>query len=131
MSITLVVANRMREQAHGQIVVLSSVAAERPRRSNFIYGSTKAGIDAFAEGLTYALDGTGVSVLTVRPGFVHTKLTADLKEAPFAVEASEVAAAVLNGVARGHSVVWVPRQVRWVMSGIRHLPRAAMRRIKQ
>ena len=131
MSISLVLANQMRHQGHGQIVILSSVAAERPRRSNFIYGSTKAGLDAFAEGLGYALNGSGVSVLTVRPGFVRTKLTKGHTEAPFAVEAADVATATVTALDAGRSVVWVPPQVRWIMSGIRHLPRGAVGRIKR
>ena len=70
------VAGRMRRQGHGRIIVLSSVAGFRIRRSNFIYGSAKAGLDGFALGLAEALRGTGVSVHIVRPGFVHTKMTA-------------------------------------------------------
>src|SRR5262245_27053323 len=66
---------RLREQGHGTLVVLSSVAGERVRRFNFVYGSSKAGLDGFAQGLGDALVGTGVDVLVVRPGFVHTSMT--------------------------------------------------------
>src|SRR5207237_792545 len=75
------VANRLRAQGHGTIVVLSSVAGERARRSNFVYGSTKAGLDAFFQGLGDALVGTGASVMIVRPGFVHTKMSEGLERA--------------------------------------------------
>ena len=77
-SVPCPVANRLRAQGHGTIVVLSSVAGERARKSNFVYGSTKAGLDAFFQGLGDALVGTGVSVMIVRPGFVHTKMTEGL-----------------------------------------------------
>ena len=69
-------ATRMRAQRHGTIVVLSSIAAIRPRKANYVYGSAKAGLDAFARGLTDALAGTGVRVLLVRPGFVIGRMTA-------------------------------------------------------
>ena len=65
-------------QGHGRLVVLSSVAGERVRKANYVYGSTKAGLDGFAQGLGDALAGTGASVLVVRPGFVHSKMTAGL-----------------------------------------------------
>src|SRR5271165_1918651 len=69
----LAIAARMRTQGRGTIVVLSSVAAVRPRKANFVYGAAKAGLDAFARGLTDSLHGTGVRVLLVRPGFVTPK----------------------------------------------------------
>jgi decaprenylphospho-beta-D-erythro-pentofuranosid-2-ulose 2-reductase len=74
-STLLHVARRLQEQGHGTIVVLSSVAGERARRSNFVYGSSKAGLDAFAQGLADSLVGTGVGVVVVRPGFVRTAMT--------------------------------------------------------
>ena len=74
-SVAVPLAQKMREQGHGTIVVLSSVAGERARRSNFVYGSSKAGLDAFFQGLGDSLVGTGVKVMVVRPGFVHTKMT--------------------------------------------------------
>src|SRR3954462_666734 len=70
------VADRLRTQGHGTIVVFSSVAGLRGRRANFVYGSSKAGLDAFAEGLSASLAGSGVRVITVRPGFVHGRMTA-------------------------------------------------------
>ena len=80
------VADQLRQQGHGRIIVLSSVAGFRIRRSNFVYGSAKAGLDGFAQGLGEALRGTGVSMHIVRPGFVRTKMTAGRTPAPFAVE---------------------------------------------
>lgn len=123
------VAKGLRQQGHGNLVVLSSVAAERPRRSNFVYGSSKAGLDAFFLGLGDSLRGSGARVMVVRPGFVRTKMTAHMKPLPFATTPEAVAAAIAAGLARRDDVVWVPAKLRWVMSGLRHLPRPLFRRI--
>lgn len=128
-SVGLRVAERMTTQGHGVIVVLSSVAGERPRASNYVYGSSKAGLDAFATGLGDALHGTGVRVMVVRPGFVRTRMTQGLEEAPLAATADEVADAVVDGLRRGKQTVWVPGKLRVVMSGLRHLPRPVFRRL--
>jgi len=122
-------ARRLRAQGHGALVVLSSVAGERVRRSNFVYGSTKAGLDGFAQGLGDALHGSGVHVMVVRPGFVRTRMTAGLDPAPFATTAEAVAEAVEAGLQRGARTVWVPGLLRGVMSGLRHLPRPVFRRL--
>ncbi len=122
-------AARLRAQGHGTMVVLSSVAGERPRRSNYLYGATKAGLDAFATGLGDDLAGTGVEVVVVRPGFVRTSMTAGLGPAPLSVDASDVAEAVVAAVGGGTRTVWVPGALRLVMSVLRHLPRAVFRRL--
>lgn len=125
----IAVAECMRQQGHGVIVALSSVAGERARRSNYVYGSTKAGMDAFYQGLSDDLVGTGVRVLVVRPGFVRTKMTAGMTPAPLATTPEAVAAAVADGVRKGRHTVWVPAALRYVMSGIRHTPRPVFRRL--
>jgi decaprenylphospho-beta-D-erythro-pentofuranosid-2-ulose 2-reductase len=123
------VANGLRAQGHGTIVVLSSVAGERARRSNFVYGSTKAGLDAFSQGLGDALAGTGASVMIVRPGFVHTKMNEGLEPAPLATTPDAVADAIVTGLERGAEIVWVPPALRWVMTVLRHLPRPVFRKL--
>jgi decaprenylphospho-beta-D-erythro-pentofuranosid-2-ulose 2-reductase len=128
-SACLRVARRLHGQGHGTLVVLSSVAGERARRSNFVYGSTKAGLDALASGLADSLHGTGVRVLVVRPGFVRTAMTSHLEPAPMSVSAEQVADAVVAGLRRGSTVVYVPAALRVVMAGLRHLPRAVFRRL--
>jgi decaprenylphospho-beta-D-erythro-pentofuranosid-2-ulose 2-reductase len=129
MSVCLRAARLLKQQGHGTLVVLSSVAGERARRSNFVYGSTKAGLDAVASGLADALHGSGAHVLVVRPGFVRTGMTAHLEPAPLSVTADDVADAVVSGLRRGSTVVYVPATMRVVMSGLRHLPRAVFRRL--
>ena len=129
LSVGLEVASRLRRQGHGTLVVLSSVAGERVRAANFVYGSTKAGLDGFAQGLDDALAGTGAHVLVVRPGFVRTKMTTGMKEAPFTTGPDAVADAVLHGLASGRRVVWSPPALRYVFMGLRHLPRFLWRRL--
>ncbi|MCX4995484.1 decaprenylphospho-beta-D-erythro-pentofuranosid-2-ulose 2-reductase [Streptomyces longwoodensis] len=125
----LVAARALQTQGHGSLVVLSSVAGERARRANFIYGSSKAGLDAFAQGLGDALQGTGVHVMVVRPGFVRTRMTAGLPEAPLATTPEAVATAIELGLRRRSETVWVPGVLRVVMSALRHVPRGLFRRL--
>lgn len=122
-------AGRLRRQGRGVLVVLSSVAGERPRRSNFGYGSTKAGLDSFFTGLREALRPDGVRVVVVRPGFVTTRMTAGLEPAPLAVTADQVAEAAAAAVRSGRETVWVPAAMRPVMSVLRHLPARVFRRL--
>ena len=122
-------ARSLQSQGHGSLVVMSSVAGERARRANFIYGSSKAGLDAFAQGLGDALHGTGVHVMVVRPGFVRTRMTAGLPEAPLATTPEAVATAVELGLRRRTETVWVPGTLRVVMAALRHLPRGVFRRL--
>jgi decaprenylphospho-beta-D-erythro-pentofuranosid-2-ulose 2-reductase len=120
---------RMRRQGHGTIVYLSSVAGERARKSNYVYGSTKAAMDAFAQGLGDAVADSAVRVMVVRPGFVRTKMTQGLDAAPLAVDADAVAAAIVRGLRRGANTVYAPAPLRIVMSVLRHLPRPIFRRL--
>jgi decaprenylphospho-beta-D-erythro-pentofuranosid-2-ulose 2-reductase len=128
-SVLLAVADRMRRQGHGRIVVLSSVAGARVRRANFIYGSSKAGLDAFAQGLGDALVGSGVGVTIVRPGFVVGRMTEGMDPAPFPTTPEAVAAAVVRAIETGSEVVYVPSVLRWAFAVMRQLPRAAWRRL--
>jgi decaprenylphospho-beta-D-erythro-pentofuranosid-2-ulose 2-reductase len=128
-SVGVCLADRMRRQGHGAIVALSSVAGERVRRSNFAYGSTKAGMDGFYLGLGEALRDSGVQVLVVRPGFVRTKMTEGREPAPLSVTAEQVAEAIVAGVAEHRELIWVPRPMRAVMSGLRHVPRPLFRKL--
>lgn len=128
-SVGVCLAQVMRRQGHGVIVALSSVAGERVRRSNFAYGASKAGMDGFFLGLGEALRGSGARVLVVRPGFVHTKMTEGRDAAPLSVTAEQVADAVTTAVAKGDDLIWVPKAMRGVMSGLRHVPRPLFRKL--
>lgn len=122
-------ADRLRRQGHGSLVALSSVAGERPRRSNFVYGSTKAGLDAFYTGLTEALRPAGIAVSVIRPGFVHSRMTEGLRAAPLSQTPEQVAAIVVDAVRSRREQAWAPGALRWVMVVLRHLPRAVFRRL--
>ncbi|MFZ3559408.1 decaprenylphospho-beta-D-erythro-pentofuranosid-2-ulose 2-reductase [Streptomyces sp. BH097] len=128
-SASLVCARALQSQGHGSLVVLSSAAGERARRADFIYGSSKAGLDAFTQGLGDALHGTGVHVMIVRPGFVRSKMTAGLVEGPLATTPEAVAVAIETGLRRRSETVWVPGTLRVVMSALRHVPRPVFRRL--
>ncbi len=128
-SAILAVTARLRRQGHGRLVVLSSVAGERARSANFIYGSSKSGLDAFAQGLGDSLVGTGVNVMIVRPGFVVGRMTEGMTPAPFSTTPKAVADAVVGGIGSGATVVYVPPVLRWVFAVMRHLPRAVWRRM--
>jgi len=125
----LAVAEQFRAQGHGTLVVLSSVAGVRVRADNLVYGATKAGLDGFAHGLGDRLAGSGARVLVVRPGFVHSKMTAGMKAAPMATTPEAVAEAVTDGLRRGTSVVWAPAKLRLVFTVLRVLPRPIWRRL--
>jgi decaprenylphospho-beta-D-erythro-pentofuranosid-2-ulose 2-reductase len=109
--------------------VLSTVAAERPRAANAIYGAAKAGLDALAQGLADATAGSGVRVLVVRPGFVTTRMTAGLKPAPMAATPEAVADATVRALAGRAHTIWVPGRLRVVFAVLRHLPRSLYRRL--
>jgi decaprenylphospho-beta-D-erythro-pentofuranosid-2-ulose 2-reductase len=128
-SVMVPVVRHLRDQGHGTVVLLSSVAGERARRSNFVYGSSKAGIDAFAQGLADSLVGTGVNLLVVRPGFVRTKMTEGMKAAPLSTTPDAVADAIVEGLGTGKTTIWVPPPLRYLMAVLRHLPRAVFRRL--
>lgn len=125
----LVCAAALQAQGHGSLVVLSSVAGERARRADFIYGSSKAGLDTFAQGLGDAMQGTGVHVMVVRPGLVRSRMTAGPAKAPMATTPEAVATAIELGLRRRSETVWVPGALRMVMSALRHVPRPVFRRL--
>ncbi len=127
----LAVAARMRAQGHGTIVVLSSVAAVRPRKANLVYGAAKAGLDAFARGLADSLRGTGVRVLLVRPGFVTGRMTDGMPPAPMATTPSAVGAATAAALATNTGTVWVPPSLAVLAGVMRLVPRPLWRRMSR
>ena len=128
-SSTIAMANQMREQGHGSIVMLSSVAGERVRRGNPVYGATKAGIDGFAQGLGDALINDGVHMLIVRPGFVTSQMTTEMKPPPFSTTPEKVADVTIRGLRARRRIVWAPPILRYVFSALRHAPGAVWRRL--
>lgn len=122
-------ANLMRAQGSGTIVVYSSVAGARVRRANYVYGSAKAGLDGFASGLADALHGSGVRLVLVRPGFVVGRMTRGMTPAPFSSTPDEVADATVAALRSGRNEVWVPAVLRPIFALLGHAPRALWRRM--
>ncbi len=130
-STLLAVAVRMRAQGRGTIVVLSSVAAVRPRKANPVYGSAKAGLDAFARGFADLMHGTGVRVVLVRPGFVTGRMTTGMPPAPLATTPEAVGRATAAALRRGQDTVWVPPALAGLALVFRCVPRPLWRRISR
>ena len=128
-SVGVLIGEKMRAQGFGQIIAMSSAAGERVRRSNFVYGSTKAGLDGFYLGLGEALREFGVHVLVIRPGQVRTRMSAHVKEAPLTVDKEYVAELAVTASAKGKDLVWAPGAFRYVMMVLRHIPRSIFRKL--
>lgn len=129
LSVLTTVANLLRAQGSGRIVVFSSVAGARVRRANYVYGSAKAGLDGFACGLADALHGSGVRLLLVRPGFVVGRMTEGMDPAVLSRTPDQIADAVLRGLRRRSEVVWVPWALQPMFFAMRLLPRFVWRRM--
>jgi decaprenylphospho-beta-D-erythro-pentofuranosid-2-ulose 2-reductase len=125
----LAFGEHMRRRGSGTIVVLSSVAAIRPRKFNAVYGAAKAGLDAFARGFADELHGTGVRLLLVRPGFVIGRMTEGMTAAPLATTPDAVGAAVAAALRGKKSTVWVPGSLAGLATAMRLLPRPVWRKI--
>ncbi|WAJ45091.1 decaprenylphospho-beta-D-erythro-pentofuranosid-2-ulose 2-reductase [Mycobacterium sp. Aquia_216] len=128
-SVGVLLGEKMRAQGFGQIIAMSSAAGERVRRSNFVYGSTKAGLDGFYLGLGEALREYGVRVLVIRPGQVRTRMSAHVKEAPLTVDKEYVANLAVTAAAKGKELVWAPAAFKYVMMVLRHVPRPIFRKL--
>jgi decaprenylphospho-beta-D-erythro-pentofuranosid-2-ulose 2-reductase len=130
----LALGAHLKAKGSGTIVVLSSVAAVRPRRFNSVYGAAKAGLDAFARGYADSLHGTGVRVLLVRPGFVIGRMTAGMTRAPLATTPEKVGVAVASALnepaaKRGDRTVWVPARLAALAAVMRLVPRPVWRKL--
>ncbi|MEV4124444.1 SDR family NAD(P)-dependent oxidoreductase [Nocardia sp. NPDC049707] len=128
-SVLTILANLLRAQGSGQLVVFSSFAGARVRRANYVYGSAKAGLDGFASGLADALHGSGVHLLLLRCGFVIGRMTEGMDPAPMSSTTEQVADAVVRGLRRRAGRIWVPGILRPVIFAIRLLPQPIWRRM--
>jgi short-subunit dehydrogenase len=120
---------RLMNEPRSWLVVFSSVAGDRGRKPVGLYGASKAGLSHYLESLDHRYHASGLATLCVKPGFVHTGMTAGLSPPPFAGEPDQVATRVLRAMDRRHALVYAPGMWRWVMTVIRLLPRAVMRRV--
>ena len=124
------IANRLEARKAGTIVVISSVAGDRGRQSNYIYGSAKALVTAFTSGLRQRLYPSGVAVVTIKPGFVDTPMTAAFPKGPLWAKPQTIAAGIIRAVDRSETVVYLPFFWRLIMFIIRSVPEGVFRRLK-
>lgn len=128
--IALCAALAQRLQAPATLAVISSVAGDRGRASNYLYGSAKSAVSAFTSGLRQALNGSGVNVLTIKPGFVDTPMTAAFKKGALWATAPQVARGIVRAIEKRRSVAYLPWFWWGIMSVIKHIPEFVFRRIK-
>ncbi len=120
---------RLVAQGSGRILVITSVAAVRVRRSVYLYGAAKAGLDRLCQGLADSLEGTGVTLQILRPGQVRSKMTTGSADIPFTTGVNEVAENVVRGLASSERVIWSPPILRYVFFVLRHLPAPIWRKV--
>ena len=128
-SLLSAVAQQMEIDHHGRILVISSVAALRPRRRRYVYGSSKAGLDFYSRGLMHELNGKGVFLSILRPGFVPTSMTKGLSAPPFSLTPDEVAKHTIRQFLRSKEIIYAPPSMRWVMLILQGLPESIFSRL--
>ena len=121
-SLMTLAGEQLAQQGHGAIAVISSVAGDRGRQSNYVYGSAKALVSAFASGLRQRLSKRGVHVITIKPGFVDTPMTASFKKGALWAKPDQVARDISRAIDKGATVVYTPGFWRYIMLIIKHIP---------
>jgi len=129
-TIALCLQLAQRLQGNATLAVISSVAGDRGRASNYLYGSAKASVSAFLSGLRQRLNATGVNVLTIKPGFVDTPMTRDFRKGPLWASPETVASGIVRAIERRRSVVYLPWFWRGIMMVIKSIPEPVFRRIR-
>ena len=131
MALLTVLANRFEARKQGTLAVISSVAGDRGRQSNYVYGSAKAAVTTFLSGLRQRLAKSNVNVLTIKPGFVDTPMTAAIpnKSALWA-KPDRIAAGIVSAIDKQRGVVYLPWFWRLIMLVIRHIPEPIFKRVK-
>lgn len=124
------IARKLEAQGSGTLAVISSVAGDRGRASNYLYGAAKAAVSAYLSGLRQRLRASGVDVLTIKPGFVDTPMTAAFKKGALWATPEQIARGIVRAVDRRRAVVYLPWFWRPVMAIIRTIPETVFRRIK-
>jgi short-subunit dehydrogenase len=130
LSFLTILANRFEQQGHGTLAIISSVAGDRGRGSNYVYGTAKAALSTFAQGLRNRLYSKGVHVLTVKPGFVDTPMTADLPKGPLFASPERVARDIIRAIDRKQCVLYTPWFWRWIMLVIKAIPEPVFRKLR-
>lgn len=129
-SLATLFGNYFRDVGRGSLIAISSVAGERGRQSNYVYGTAKATVSTFMQGLRNRLQPEGVHVLTVKPGFVDTPMTAQFDKGPLWATPDVVAKDIVRGVKKRRDVIYTPFFWRYIMLIIRFIPEAIFKRMK-
>ena len=129
-SLLTILADYFEKRKKGCIAVITSVAGDRGRQSNYIYGAAKGGLNIFLQGLRNRLFKAGVSVVTVKPGFVDTPMTASIKKGPLFANPEAVGKSIHAAMKKGQSVLYTPSFWRFIMLIIRHVPEPIFKRLK-
>jgi len=129
-SLAQAAANFFEKQKSGRLAVISSVAGDRGRQSNYLYGSAKGGVTTFLQGLRNRMDQYGVKVITIKPGLVDTPMTAHLPKNPLFSKPEDIGKIIYNAIKKGKEIVYAPGFWRFVMLGIIHTPEAIFKKLK-
>lgn len=125
-----IIANIMEKQGHGTIAVISSVAGDRGRQSNYIYGSSKGALSIFLQGLRNRLYPCGVNVITIKPGFVDTPMTDGMKKGILFTNPETIAKGILTAIKKRKDIVYLPYFWRWIMTVINLIPESIFKKLK-
>ncbi len=128
-SLLTLAANYFEQQRHGTIAVISSVAGDRGRKSNYVYGTAKAAVTAFLQGLRNRLSSSGVAVLTIKPGFVATPMTASLKQGLLFANSATVGRGIYTAIQKRRDVVYLPAFWRLIMLVVKTIPEPVFKRL--
>ena len=130
LSLLVELGNYLETQGGGTLATITSVAGDRGRRSNFVYGASKAMISTFLEGLRGRLHGSNVAVIDIRPGLVDSPMTRDLKKGPLFSSPEQVARCIVTGIKKGRPTIYAPGYWRLVMFVVKAIPQKLFKRLK-
>lgn len=130
LSLTTHLAGHFQRQGRGSLVVVSSVAGDRGRQSNYVYGAAKGALSIFLQGLRNRLHPHGVQVLTVKPGFVDSPMTKDFAKGPLWATPERIGRDIVGALGSGRMVLYSPWYWRWIMASIRALPERVFARLR-
>jgi len=129
-SLLTLAANRLEARGSGVIATISSVAGDRGRQSNYVYGAAKGMVTLFMQGLRNRLANKGVAVVTIKPGFVDTPMTSQFeKKGALWAQPETIAAGIVRAIEQRRNVVYLTWIWRWIMLIIRHIPEAIFKRL--
>ena len=130
LSLLTIIANYFEQERKGTIAVISSVAGDRGRQSNYVYGTAKGAVSVFMQGLRNRLSDSNVQVLTIKPGFVDTPMTKDFPKGPLWAKPDAIAQGIRRAISKKKSVVYLPWFWRFIMLIILHIPEFIFKKLK-